>query len=53
MFDLSGFWALFKLNYFCLLFQNLFVVRKLILNCFISFFFLQLTIFIVYLMCFS
>ena len=23
MFDLSGFWALFKLNYFCLLFQNL------------------------------
>ena len=33
MFDLSGFWALFKLNYFCLLFQNLFVVRKLSLNC--------------------
>ena len=48
MFDLSGFWALFKLNYFCLLFQNLFVMRKLSLNCFISFFFLQLTIFIVY-----
>ncbi len=51
-FDLSGFWALFKLNYFCLLFQKLFVMRKLILNCFISFFFLQLTIFIVYLMTF-
>ncbi len=33
MFDLSGFWVLFKLKYFCLLFQNLFVVRKLILNC--------------------
>ncbi len=44
MFDLSGFWVLFKLNYFCLLLQNLFVVRKLILKCFISFFFLQFTI---------